>query len=61
VAFGYRRDGGRLVPDAAQQRAIKRVRALHEKGPSLRAIRDDLAKRGHALSHVLISRLVKES
>jgi hypothetical protein len=61
VAFGYRRDGERLVPDPAQQRAIKRVKALRARGLSLRAIRDELAKRGHVLSHVLISRLVKDS
>jgi DNA invertase Pin-like site-specific DNA recombinase len=61
VAFGYRRSGDQLVPDTVQQRAIKRARALHGKGLSLRAIKADLAKRGHVLSHVLIGRLVKDS
>jgi hypothetical protein len=61
VAFGYRRRGDHLVPDPVQQRVIKRAKTLHAKGLSLRAIKADLAKRGHVLSHVLIGRLVKES
>jgi DNA invertase Pin-like site-specific DNA recombinase len=61
MTFGYRRDGDRLVPDPAQQRAIKRAKLLHAQGLSLRAIRDDLAKRGHKVSHVLVGKLVAAS
>jgi hypothetical protein len=45
VAFDYRRDSDRLVLDPDQQRAIKRAKALREKGLRLRAIRDDLVVR----------------
>jgi hypothetical protein len=46
-----------LVPDPAQQRAIKRAKQLHARGLRLRAIRDDLAKRGHKISHVLVGKI----
>jgi DNA invertase Pin-like site-specific DNA recombinase len=61
VQFGYSLGANRmLVPDAAQQRAIKRAKKLHARGLSLRAIRDDLAKRGHKISHMLVSKLVAD-
>jgi len=57
--FGFTIDAqGVLVPEPAQQRAIKRARELHTRGLSLRAIQADLARRGHKVSHVLVSRLV---
>jgi DNA invertase Pin-like site-specific DNA recombinase len=61
VQFGFTIGADRmLVPDPAQQRAIKRAKALHGKGFSLRAIRDDLTRRGHKVSHMLISKLVSD-
>jgi putative DNA-invertase from lambdoid prophage Rac len=52
---------GALLPDPAQQGAIKRAKALRARGLTLRAIQEDLAKRGHRVSHVLIARLVVDS
>jgi DNA invertase Pin-like site-specific DNA recombinase len=61
VQFGYMLGPDKvLVPDPHQQRAIRRAKALHAKGLSLRAIRDDLAKRGHKVSHVLVAKLVAD-
>jgi DNA invertase Pin-like site-specific DNA recombinase len=49
---------GALLPDPAQQWAIRRAKALRTRGLTLRAIRDDLARRGLTVSHVLVSKLV---
>jgi len=60
VPFGWRRDGnGGLVPEAAEQAAIARMRALRAKGLSLRAIRDRLATEGVRVSHVAVSNALK--
>jgi DNA invertase Pin-like site-specific DNA recombinase len=59
--FGFAIGADRmLVPVPAEQRAIKRAKLLHAQGLSLRAIRDDLAKRGHKVSHVLVGKLVAD-
>jgi DNA invertase Pin-like site-specific DNA recombinase len=61
VPFGFSvADDGMLVPDPAQQRAIRRAKVLRANGCTLRGIRDDLARRGHNVSHVLIARLVAD-
>jgi hypothetical protein len=52
---------GILVPERTQQRAIKRAKTLYQRGFSLRKIRDDLAKRGHRVSYVLVGKLVADS
>jgi DNA invertase Pin-like site-specific DNA recombinase len=49
-----------LVPDPAQQSAIRRAKTLHARGLSLRAIKSDLAKRGHKVSHTLVAKLVAD-
>jgi DNA invertase Pin-like site-specific DNA recombinase len=61
VPFGFTvADDGMLVPDPAQQRAIRRAKVLRANGCTLRGIRDALARRGHKVSHVLIARLVAD-
>ena len=64
VPFGYRaisngEGGKRLVPVAEEQLAIKRIRRLHREGKSLRAIAQDMRKRGHSLSHEGVKRVLK--
>ncbi len=46
IPFGYRLDGDNLVPDPAEQKAIKLVRRMSAKGESLQAIADELRARG---------------
>lgn len=46
IPHGYQRDGDRLVSDAAEQRIVAQARELRDQGLSLRAIGDELAKRG---------------
>lgn len=45
-AFGYRAEGGELVPDEAEQAALGRIVDLHEAGKSLRTIADTLEHEG---------------
>ncbi len=64
VPFGYRaisngEGGKRLVPVAEEQIAIKRIRRLHREGKSLRAIAQDMRKRGHSLSHEGVKRVLQ--
>jgi site-specific DNA recombinase len=40
--FGFSRQGARLVPDAVQQRALKKAREMHAAGASLRWIAAEL-------------------
>jgi len=62
VPFGWRRDDdGGLVPDAGEQGAIGRMRALRGEGLGLRAIRDRLAAEGMTLSHVAVSNALRAS
>jgi DNA invertase Pin-like site-specific DNA recombinase len=57
--FGYRvGEGGELIEDPAQQMAIKRIRALHRSGRSLRAIAEDMKARGIEISHAGVKRLI---
>jgi len=58
--FGWRRDKeGGLVPEASEQSAIARMRALRGEGLSLRAIRDRLAAEGMKVSHVAVGNALK--
>jgi len=54
VPFGWRQEGGDLVPVPEQQVAITGMRRLQAKGFSLRAIRDRMAAEGEKLSHVTV-------
>ncbi len=46
-SFGHRAVDGALIPDAAEQRTVARIRQLHGAGHSLRAIADTLTAEGH--------------
>ncbi len=66
VPFGYRKvvksEGGKqikqLEPVPKEQAAIKRIHRLHRAGKSLRAISQDMKKRGHNLSHEGVKRVL---
>lgn len=45
--FGYRFDGGRVVPHPREQRTVKLILELREQGHSLRSICRELQERGH--------------
>ena len=47
VPFGFRLDGGRLVEDAAEQKAIRLIRDLRDKGYTLRAVCRELEAEGY--------------
>ena len=47
-AFGYRAEGGELVPVEEEQVTVRRITELHRQGLSLRAISETLDKEGHA-------------
>ena len=50
--FGFRvGEGGVLVPDDAEQAAIRQIIALRAQGKALRAIRDALRAKGLSISH----------
>jgi DNA invertase Pin-like site-specific DNA recombinase len=57
--FGWRREGGDLMPVPEQQAAIRKMLRLRSKGLSLRAIRDRLAREGVKVSHVAIGNALK--
>ena len=61
VPFGYRvgNDGKHLEPVLKEQAAIKRINRLHREGKSLRAISLDMKKRGHAVSHEGVKRVLE--
>ncbi len=61
VPFGYRvaDDGKQLEPVPKEQAAIKRMRRLHREGKSLRAISQDMKKRGHDVSHEGVKRVLE--
>jgi DNA invertase Pin-like site-specific DNA recombinase len=62
VPFGYRLEqGGCLVEDAGQQAAIAEMRAMHQRGLSLRAIAALIQARGHTLSHVGVQQALKRA
>ncbi|WP_244471021.1 recombinase family protein [Microvirga massiliensis] len=61
VPFGYRLDqNGELVPHEAQQEAIREAVAMKAAGVSLRAIADALQARGNSISHVAVSRVLRD-
>jgi len=47
------------LPGSRQQEAIRHARKLKAKGMSLRAISAVLRERGHSLSHVAISNMLR--
>jgi len=55
VPFGFRRDGGDLIPHEAEQQAIFEARVLRGRGASLRKIAAALQAKGHRVSHVAVS------
>jgi|HubBroStandDraft_6_1064221.scaffolds.fasta_scaffold110810_1 site-specific DNA recombinase len=71
--FGFRRDGDKLVPDTAQQRALKTAKAMHGAGATLRQIAAKLEALGatpnnggsrwyaQSVKHVLTSRMATEA
>lgn len=58
--FGFVVDDGALVPDEAEQKAINRMISLRDEGKSLRAIAEAIKADGFTLSHVSISRILRE-
>ena len=53
LPFGWQRgQDGELVPDDAQQQAVKQMHALQAEGLSLRAIAANMVAAGVAISHV---------
>jgi putative DNA-invertase from lambdoid prophage Rac len=61
VPFGYRLDEkGELIPHEGQQEAIREAVALKAGGASLRAIADAFQARGHTISHVAVSRVLRD-
>ncbi len=61
VPFGYRvaKDVKTLEPVPKEQAAIKRMRRLRREGTSLRAISQDMKKRGHDVSHEGVKRILE--
>jgi DNA invertase Pin-like site-specific DNA recombinase len=57
--FGFTYDADRkLVPVAEQQKALRRIRTLHDEGLSPYKISADLASRGVKLSHVTVRKVI---
>jgi len=52
---------GDLVPDERAQEAILQARMMRGRGASLRTIADALRAKGHSVSHVAVSRVLKEA
>lgn len=46
-AFGFRAEGGRIVPDQREQAALKRMKELRREGVALRTIGSILDREGH--------------
>ncbi|WP_048709305.1 hypothetical protein [Microvirga massiliensis] len=60
MPFDYRRDDtGELVPHEGQQAAIREAVAMKAEGASLRVTADALQAKGHAISHVAVSRVLR--
>ena len=58
--FGYRiGDDSELVPDEAEQAAIKRMAAMRKRGKSLRAIAAAMTAKGHKLSHEGVAKVLR--
>ena len=59
--FGYRiGDQGELIPHDGEQAAIRDAVTLKKAGASLRAIADALRAQGHSVSHVAMSRILRD-
>ncbi len=61
VPFGFRVDGAALVPDEAQQGAIRQAQALRAEGRTLRAIQAALRDAGQVLSLDALHRVLKDT
>jgi len=60
VPFGFKIDkAGKLIPDQKQQVAIKKIIALKTAGLSLRAIADEMRRRGIEISHAGVRAILK--
>src|SRR3954451_9642638 len=60
VPFGYRlSEDGELIPHDEEQEAIREARMMKARGASLRAIAEALQARGHRISHVAVSRVLR--
>jgi putative DNA-invertase from lambdoid prophage Rac len=58
VPFGWRLgDDGALIPEAAEQAAIRRMMEVRHEGRSLRAIAETIKAEGFALSHVGVKKV----
>jgi len=53
-------DTGELVPHEEQQATIREAVAMKAGGASLRAIADALQAKGHMISHVAVSRVLRD-
>jgi len=61
VPFGYRLKDGALIPHEEEQEAILEARAMKGGGASLRVIASALQAKGHRVSHMAVSRVLRES
>ncbi|MCC2654370.1 MAG: transposon gamma-delta resolvase [Microvirga sp.] len=62
VPFGFRLgEQGELVPEPGEQAAIRHACKLKARGASLRAIEAALRERGHSISHVAISNMLRRA
>lgn len=63
IPFGFKVEGGALVKDAAQQKAILAIRRLrYRSGLSLRAIADDISERFKVdVSHVTVAKVLRDA
>jgi hypothetical protein len=58
--FGYQiGEDGKLIEDAREQAAIRRIVEMRKADAPLRSIQEALAEDGHSLSHVAVSRILK--
>jgi DNA invertase Pin-like site-specific DNA recombinase len=60
--FGFKiGEDGSLIEVEAEQAAIRKAKAMHGAGESLRSIQSALVADGHKVSHVTVSRILKEA
>jgi putative DNA-invertase from lambdoid prophage Rac len=59
--FGYDVAEGELIPNAAEQDAIARMRSMRAEGKSLRAIAAAVQGEGFNVSHVAVARILKDA
>lgn len=58
--FGYAAVDGALVPNEAEQAAIRQMKAMKAQGKSLRIIAESVRSMGHHLSHVSVGRVLRD-